>query len=489
MKRPELLVGLGLAALIFIVYTNTDTLPYVVLSLLAVAVWHKARHGNAVKHASQVISGEAYSLSFDDIGGQNTAKQELKEALDFIRSEHGPAALGIRPLKGILLCGPPGTGKTLLAKAAASYTDAAFLTTSGSEFIEMYAGVGAQRVRELFRKAEQLSGTQGKSRAIIFIDEIDVLGAKRGKNSSHMEYDQTLNQLLVEMDGLKSSAKTSVLLIGATNRADLLDPALTRPGRFDRIVRVDLPDREARRRILELHTRTKPLAKEVDLDRLAAETAGFSGAHLESLSNEAAILAWRRGQTEVTQRDFIESVDKVVLGEQHDRRPNREELRRIAFHELGHALAAESLRAGSVSQLSILSRGGALGYVRQHDEQENYLETEEYLRAQLVIALAGGVAEELFLGSRSTGTEGDYKHATAIAMRMVAAGMSALGLVDERLVPKLKLHGAVQGLLKQAELRARALLTEHEASMHRMTAALLVEEKMSGEQFRAKLAG
>ncbi|MBS3985105.1 MAG: AAA family ATPase [Selenomonadales bacterium] len=487
MKRPELLIGLSLAALVFLVYANPDTLPYVVLTLLAGAVWYKARHTGAARHTGQVVSTEVYSLSFEDIGGQNTAKQELKEALDFIRSEHAAAALGIRPLKGILLCGPPGTGKTLLAKAAASYTDAAFLATSGSEFIEMYAGVGAQRVRELFRKAEQLSKKQGKSRAIVFIDEIDVLGAKRGKNTSHMEYDQTLNQLLVEMDGLKTSAETGVLLIGATNRADLLDPALTRPGRFDRIVRVDLPDRAARKSILELHTRTKPLAEEVDLEQLAAETAGFSGAHLESLSNEAAILAWRRGQTEVTQRDFTESIDKVVLGEQHDRRPSKEELRRIAFHELGHAFAAETRRAGSVGKLSILSRGGALGYVRQQPEQDNYLETEESLRDQLVVALAGGVAEELFLGSRSTGTEGDYKQATAVALRMVAAGMSALGLVDERLVPKVRLHAAVQVLLKRAEQQARAVLTEHEAAILRLSEVLLTEEKMSGEQFRALL--
>lgn len=488
MKRPELLIGVGLAALVYLVYTDPNMLPYVLLSLLAALVWHRARHVGLSRHASQVVRNDTYSLSFDDIGGQNTAKQELKEALDFIRSEQTAAQLGIRPLKGILLCGPPGTGKTLLAKAAACYTDAAFLTTNGSEFIEMYAGVGAQRVRDLFRKAERLSKEQGKSRAIIFIDEIDVLGAKRGQNAGHMEYDQTLNQLLVEMDGLQGNTQTNVLLIGATNRADLLDTALTRPGRFDRIVRVDLPDREARQRILELHTRTKPLAGEVDLLQIASETAGFSGAHLESLANEAAILAWRRGQTEVTQRDFTESIDKVVLGEQHDRRPSREELRRIALHELGHALAAEAVRSGSVSKLSILSRGGALGYMRQQPELDTYLETEESLSAQLVIALAGGVAEEIFVGSRSTGATGDYAHANAVALRMVAAGMSELGIVDERLVPKSELHMAVQSMLKAAELRARAVLTEHEASMHRILEALLAEEKMSGEYFRALLA-
>lgn len=481
-------IGVGLALVAFFVYLGVNVLPYLLFAALATALLYRGMHPLGARRRQQVVSSHTHQIAFEDIGGQNTAKQELREALDFIRNDRAALNMGIRPLKGILLCGPPGTGKTLLAKAAASYTDSAFLTTSGSDFIEMYAGVGAQRVRELFGKAEQLSKQQGKSRAIIFIDEIDVLGAKRGQSTSHMEYDQTLNQLLVEMDGLKANTEASVLLIGATNRADLLDPALTRPGRFDRIVRVDLPDREARLQILKLHTRRKPLAECVNLGKIAHDTAGFSGAHLESLTNEAAILAWRRGHREIKHADLEESIDKVIMGEKHDRRPGSEELKRVAIHELGHAFAAEMVRPGSVSNISILSRGGALGYVRHNPEQDFYLETEDLLKGQLVVTLAGGVAEELFLGSRSTGTQGDYQQAMQIAMKMVAAGMSDLGIVDDRLVPKATLHQSVQSILRAAEERAKVVLTENREAIERVLCTLLEEEKMSGEYLRTLLA-
>ena len=484
MKRKEYLLGAALAAIVFLIYIGTNIVPFLLFAALGGALYFRGMNPPGTKKKTAVVSSKKYQISFDDIGGQNTAKQELREALNFIKSDQDAVRMGIRPLKGILLCGPPGTGKTLLAKAAASYTDAAFLSVAGSDFIEMYAGVGAQRVRELFTRAQQLSKEEGKTRAIIFIDEIDVLGAKRGQTTSHMEYDQTLNQLLVEMDGLKAAAESSVLLIGATNRSDMLDPALTRPGRFDRIVRVDLPDKEARLQILKLHTSKKPMDEAVDLERLAAETAGFSGAHLESLTNEAAILAWRSSHTVITHKNFEDSIDKVMMGETHDRRPGREELKRIALHELGHAFAAEHVRPGSVSNISILSRGGALGYVRHNPEQDLYLETEELLRGQLVVMLAGGMAEELFEGSRSTGTQGDYQQAIQVALKMIGAGMSELGIIDERLVPKAALHSVVQGILGEAESKAKAVLTEYKDKIHDVLTVLLEQEKMSGDEIR-----
>ena len=229
-------------------------------------------------------------VTFDDIGDRTWPNGSL-EALEFVNNREKCLKLGIRPLKGILLVGPPGTGKTLLAKAAASYTDSAFVATSGSSFVEMYAGVGAQRIRKVFSMGRQAAREQGKGSAIIFIDEIEVIGGKRGRHSSHLEYDQTLNQLLVEMDGINATNDVRVLVVGATNRADLLDPALIRPGRFDRVVRVDLPNKEGRLHILRIHARNKPLEAEVDLGKIAGETFGFSGAHLESLMNEAAIHA------------------------------------------------------------------------------------------------------------------------------------------------------------------------------------------------------
>ena len=263
--------------LLFAALIGINVLPYVLLLGLLVIMgrrfgWQGIGQGTGVllSHAAQVPA-----ISFADIGGQATAKQELLEALDFINQDEATRRLGIRPLKGLLLIGPPGTGKTLLAKAAASYTDSAFLAASGSEFVEMYAGVGAQRVRQLFQRARDIARRQGKTKAVIFVDEIDVLGGHRGQHSSHLEYDQTLNQLLVEMDGINEDESIRLLVIGATNRADLLDAALLRPGRFDRLVRVDLPDKEARLQILQLHTRNKPLGADVDLAQLAEETYGF----------------------------------------------------------------------------------------------------------------------------------------------------------------------------------------------------------------------
>ncbi|NLW56287.1 MAG: AAA family ATPase, partial [Firmicutes bacterium] len=355
--RKEILVGILAGVFVFLISLGLDPAPFLLLGgVLFLFRFYFQGRGMEKNLETLEYTGEKETVSpvtFADIGGQEVAKRELMEALAFLQDEEKTRDLGIRPLKGILLSGPPGTGKTLMAKAAAHYTEAAFLAASGSEFIEMYAGVGAQRVRQLFKRARKLAKKEGKKNAIIFLDELEVLGGKRGKHTSHLEYDQTLNQLLVEMDGIKPHAETRILVIGATDRADLLDEALLRPGRFDRQVKVDLPEKEGRLRILEIHTKNKPLAPDVDLVKIAEDTFGFSGAHLEALVNEAAILAFRLEKQEIGPEQLEEAIDKVILGEKLERKPHREELQRVAVHEAGHALISETVRPNSVAHLTV----------------------------------------------------------------------------------------------------------------------------------------
>ncbi|MGE5508752.1 MAG: AAA family ATPase [Chitinophagales bacterium] len=494
----ELAVGAGAATLIFLIKQGIDVTPLFLLSggflLLRMVTDGKGLPGNlsASRHY-QVVENKGQSavgggISFDDIGGQEVAKREFVEALNFIRDSELVNELGIRPLKGILLSGPPGTGKTLLAKAAANYTDSAFVASSGSEFVEMYAGVGAQRVRQLFARARSLATAQGKKNAIVFIDEIDVLGGRRGQPASHHEYDQTLNQLLVEMDGLSAKDAVRVLVVAATNRADILDPALLRPGRFDRLVKVDLPDREGRLHILRLHARNKPLAAGVDLAAVARETFGFSGAHLESVMNEAAILAWRDHRKEIQERDLHEAIEKVMMGEKLARRPGSKEQRRIAYHEAGHAVVSEVLRPGSVSAVTVTSRGGALGYMRQSPQDDQYLYTKEELLDQIAVAVAGAAAEETFFGGRSTGSTGDFQQAVKLAKQVVIAGMSHLGVVSEETLPDRLLHEAQSNLIHEQVERARRIIEEHRAGLERVVAHLSEEERIDGDAFREALA-
>ena len=367
MQYLEIIAGIGAAILIFLALQGIDLLPVFFLAGLATALWYvnNRRTGNKSFINAAQRTAEEQLVSFEDIGGQDMAKGELCEALEFIKDVERIKILGIRPLKGILLNGPPGTGKTLLAKAAAQFTGSAFLAVSGSEFVEMYVGVGAQRVRQLFKQARDAAKRNGKTNAVIFIDEIEVLGGKRGQNAGHMEYDQTLNELLVQMDGMSENDAIRVLVIGATNRIDILDPALLRPGRFDRQVKVDLPDKKGRLRILQLHTRNKPLADDVSLTDVANDTFGFSGAHLESVTNEAAILAFRENSASITAQHLRSAVEKVIMGEKHDRIPKAEEKKRIAIHEAGHALLSEYNLPGSVASVNVAARGNALGYVRQ----------------------------------------------------------------------------------------------------------------------------
>jgi len=487
--KKEVALGLGLGILFFALLQGLDVLPLLLVGILLYVFYERGGLKVLRRHLGHDSTETTLTpITFQQVGGQQTAKKELQEALDFIKTDEKAATLGIKPLKGILLTGPPGTGKTLLAKAAATYTDAVFLSVAGSEFIEMYAGVGAQRVRGLFQRARHLAAQNHKRTAVIFIDEIDVLGSKRGQYQGHMEYDQTLNQLLAEMDGIKSSTNIKILVIAATNRQDMLDPALLRPGRFDRVVRVDLPDKEGRHQILKLHTNNKPLADDVDLAAIARATFGFSGAHLESLANEAAILALRENSSVIMQRHLIESIDKVSLGEKLDRRPHKEELWRIAVHEVGHAVVSEKVRPGSVAALTIISRGQALGYTRQIPKNDSYLYTETYLRAQLKILLAGLVAEELLLGSGSTGAQGDLEHAVSITKKMIQAGMSSLGLISVNDTSNACLQEAISEILNQEKQETKRILQEQRSHVVALAHKLMEKERLEGEELRASLS-
>ncbi len=483
-------VGIIAAILVFLLWNGVDVWPVMLilgllLALTYTGAWSKLSQG---RRKRQVVLGTESHTTFNDIGGQSTAKNELKEALEFVRHPERIRDMGIRPLKGILLTGPPGTGKTMLAKAAAEYTDSAFLAASGSEFVEMYAGVGAQRVRQLFVEARQLARRQGQTSAIIFIDEIEVMAGKRGQHHSHLEYDQTLNQLLVEMDGMGTAENLRVLVMAATNRGDLLDPALLRPGRFDRQVRVDLPDREGRLSILQLHTRNKPLALDAELGRVAQETFGFSGAHLESVCNEAAIMALRDCATAISQKHLMDAIDKVLLGEKLDRTLRAGELYRVAVHEGGHALIAELVNPGSVSSVTISPRGMALGFVRQAPQDDRLIQTISELTADIQVCLAGSAAERLVLGERSTGAANDFEKAWEIARRMVLSGLSSLGVVQEEALSPESLYQTIQGIISEQQAEVDRLIDSHVEQLRGVASHLMETETMAGDMIRALIS-
>lgn len=484
--KVDILIGLGVGVFAFLQVMGYNMLPIGLILMGAYFMWTFVLSRQVLKNGNGV-SIATTAINFEDIGGQSVAKKELQEALDFLLYSDRMKALGIRPLKGILLSGPTGTGKTLLAKAAAKYTDSAFLSVSGSEFVEMYAGVGAERVRGLFRRAREMVRKEKKTSAIIFIDEMDILGAKRGSNVSHHEYDQTLNQLLVEMDGLKAEQGSHILVMAATNRPEALDAALLRPGRFDRQVKVDLPDKEGRVAILKIHTKNKPLAKEVNLEEIAHETFGFSGAHLESVTNEAAIFALREEATEITENHLHEAVEKVMLGEKLDRKPTLEELRRVAIHESGHAMLAEKVRPNSVAQISIRSRGNALGYVRHYPKEDLYLYTQAMLEDQIMVALAGALAEEEILGTKSTGAMGDYEQALNLVEKLLLAGMSSLGVTDVSLLSAEQRQPVTRSILAELEERTMRTIKNNKDVLLRITELLADEETLSGDTLRKYL--
>ncbi|SDX18777.1 ATP-dependent metalloprotease FtsH [Marininema mesophilum] len=483
-------IGAAPALLLFLIYLGVSPFPLFVAVGIAIMGWWLFRSRSGSPGFGQKKrtrrKDSVPNLSFENIGGQQRSKEELKEALDFLIHRTKLHDYGIRPIKGILLSGPPGTGKTLMAKAAAHYTDSVFVTTSGSEFVEMYVGVGAQRIRELFQEARTGAKRSKKNSAIIFIDEIDVIGGRR-EGSQHREYDQTLNQLLTEMDGITTDQDIQVLVIAATNRKDMLDFALLRPGRFDRHISVDLPDKKARSMILHLHTKNKPLAEGVEIEQLATETFGFSGAQLESLTNEAAIYAMRDKSDVIRQEHLSQAIDKVMMGEKTDREATQEERERVAIHELGHAIASEWVRPESVSQVSLAPRGQALGYVRHHPGQDQYLYTRKQIEDQIMICLAGAAAEEQIYGNRSTGAQNDYEQANHYTKTLIESGLSDLGIIDMNLVGKEILHQESAEILKQLHGMTVQLLNRYSTVFEQALEVLLKEELLSGEQFRILL--
>ncbi|TJY44599.1 AAA family ATPase [Cohnella pontilimi] len=492
MKRygKEIAIGFLTVLFVFLLYIGVPAIPLVSAALMAAAVAFlaKSRGGIAVGSVGKKPASRAPSyLSFDDIGGQDHPKRELMEALEFMVKREEIQKLGIRPLKGILLTGPPGTGKTLLAKAAAHHTNSAFVSASGSEFVEMYVGVGAGRIRDLFKEARSKAVKQKRNSAIVFIDEIDGIGGKRD-GGQQREYDQTLNQLLTEMDGIQGDESIRILLIGATNRKELLDPALLRPGRFDRHIQVDMPDKTGREHILRLHGRNKPLDPEVSLAKVAEETFGFSGAQLESVMNEAAIYAMRDTSDHVDQTHLTQAIDKVMMGERMDRETTKEERERVANHELGHAIMAEHVRPGSVAQVSLTPRGQALGYVRHHPRQDSYLYTKETLEHQIMIALGGCVAEELIYGGRSTGSRGDFEQATNIVKTMIESGMSGLGIIHPQALTQEEWSRENNAILNELIERTREILGANKEKFEQLLDILLQEETLSGDQLRACLS-
>jgi len=376
---------------------------------------------NFAKSKAKLFLENKPKITFNDVAGLEEVKEDLQEEIEFLRNPKKFSSIGAKIPKGVLLVGPPGCGKTLLAKAVAGEAGVPFFSVSGSEFVEMFVGVGAARVRDLFNEAKKYSP------CIIFIDEIDAVGRQRGAGlgGGHDEREQTLNQLLVEMDGFDPNA--GIIVIAATNRPDILDQALLRPGRFDRRIVVNFPDVKEREAILKIHTRNKPLGNDINLPTLAKRTAGFTGADLENLVNEAALLAARRNKNKITMDELEEAIDRVIAGPQKKTRVvSDEEKRVIAFHETGHAVVADMLpHSDPVHRISIISRGMALGYTLQLPQEEKFIRTREQLLSEVTTLLGGRAAEELFTFDKTTGAENDLRRATEIVRKMVTEfGMS-----------------------------------------------------------------
>jgi len=452
---------------------------------------------------SVVRQAEHPKVSFSDVAGQENAKREVQELIDYLRDPAKFRRLGARVPRGVLLMGPPGTGKTLLARALAGEAEVPFFSISGSEFIEVFVGVGAARVRNLFEAAKK------QAPCIVFIDELDAVGRTRGTGlgGGHDEREQTLNQILAEMDGF--APHEAVIVLAATNRPDVLDPALLRPGRFDRHVMLDLPDRKDREAILHVHTRDVPLANSVDLGEIAATTPGFSGADLKNLVNEAAMLAARENQYQVAARHLDEARDKVVLGAARSLVIQPAERHRLAIHEAGHTIVAYFLPgADPLYKVSIVPRGRALGGTQQLPEQERHTLPEDYLKDRLAVMLGGRTAERERLGTVSSGADDDIRQATALARSMVARwGMSqTIGPVDLRDSEEHPFLGreiaqprrfsessaqavdkAVRDLLNEAEQRAAAVLHEHGADLDRLTGTLEEEEHLDRPRIESLL--
>jgi cell division protease FtsH len=478
-------------------------LPLIIFGAILIFMLRQAQGSNSQamsfgKSRARMISGNRPTVTFVDVAGVEEAKEELKEVVEFLKYPEKFAALGARIPRGVLLVGPPGTGKTLLAKAVAGEAGVPFFSISGSEFVEMFVGVGASRVRDLFDQAKR------NAPCIVFVDEIDAVGRHRGAGlgGSHDEREQTLNQILVEMDGFDTS--TNVIVVAATNRPDILDPALLRPGRFDRHVVLDRPDIKGRRAILDVHVKGKPLDKDVDANVLAKQTPGFSGADLANLVNEAAILTARANKKRISMDEFNEAIDRVIAGPERKSRvisPREKEI--IAFHEAGHALVAHLLpNADPVYKITIVSRGMAGGFTRFLPEEDRHLGTRSQFQDMLAATLAGHVAEELVLGEMTTGPQNDIEQATKIARQMVTQwGMS------ERLGPRTfgrkeelvflgreiseqrnysekvaeEIDEEVRRIIDHAYHAAKKILTDNRAKLDQIARKLIEIETIEGE--------
>jgi cell division protease FtsH len=458
------------------------------------------------KSRAKRLSADSPKITFRDVAGVDEAVEELHEIKEFLENPKKFQALGARIPTGVLLYGPPGTGKTLLARAVAGEAGVPFFSISGSDFVEMFVGVGASRVRDLFEQAKQ------NSPCIIFMDEIDAVGRHRGAGlgGGHDEREQTLNQLLVEMDGFE--AKDNIIMIAATNRPDILDPALLRPGRFDRQIAVDRPDRKGRAKILEVHTRGKPLAKVIDIDALAGQTPGFTGADLSNLINEAALLSARTGKREIGQDELEEGIMRVIAGPEKKTRVMSSRERLItAYHEMGHAIVGHfSEHSDPVHKISVISRGQALGYTISMPQEDRFLTTRAELNDTMAMTLGGRAAEEIVFEEITTGASNDLEKVTATAKQMVMRfGMS------EKLGPRVfghehgqpflgrefstepdysdeiarEIDDEVRRIIESAHQRAKTILNEHKDDLSKMSEILVKRETIEKEEFLALLDG
>jgi cell division protease FtsH len=485
-------------------------LPLIFVGALFFFLMRQAQTGNNQalsfgKSRARMFSGDKPTVTFADVAGVDEAKQELQEVVEFLKEPDKFTALGARIPKGVLLVGPPGTGKTLMARAVAGEANVPFFSISGSEFVEMFVGVGASRVRDLFDTAKR------NSPCIVFVDEIDAVGRHRGAGlgGSHDEREQTLNQILVEMDGFDTD--TNVIIVAATNRPDILDPALLRPGRFDRRVILDRPDMNGRKQILQVHVKGKPVSESVDYGAIAKQTPGFSGADIENLVNEAAILAARRNKKTIGMPELQESIEKVIAGpERKSRLINDEEKRIIAYHEAGHALVMRMLpNCDPVYKVSIISRGMALGYTMHLPEDDRYLQRKSKFMDDLSGVLGGRAAEELVFGDITTGASNDLERATDLARAMVTRyGMSeVLGprtfgnreelvflgreISEQRNYSEEvaeQIDNEVKRIISSAYSKAKDILTTYRERLDALSSRLIREETIEGSDFEAMFA-
>ncbi len=502
---------LGPSAWAPLLSTLTFIIPMGILILVFFFMMRQAQGSNNQalsfgKSRARMFMGNKPSITFADVAGVEEAKQELAEVVEFLKYPDKFAALGARIPRGVLLVGPPGTGKTMLSKAVAGEAGVPFFSISGSEFVEMFVGVGASRVRDLFDQAKR------NAPCIVFVDEIDAVGRQRGAGlgGSHDEREQTLNQILVEMDGFDTS--TNVIVIAATNRPDVLDPALLRPGRFDRQVVLDRPDIKGRQAILEVHSRGKPMEKAVSLEVLAKQTPGFSGADLENLVNEAAILSARRNRKTVSMNELEEAIDRVIAGPERKSRVISDREKAItAYHELGHAIVARMLpNVDPVHKISIISRGMMGGYTRVLPSEEHYTMTKSQFEDNIAFAMGGHVAEEIIFNEITTGPSNDIEKATGMARRMVTEyGMSkklgpmAFGKKEEMIFlgrsiseernysdeVAYEIDKEVRRIIDEAYARAQSILSTHKDKLIEIAQVLIEKETLEEDEFEALFEG